>query len=134
MNIATVMDQLGTQLDTIADLRVFPYVPKSVSPPAAIVSFPEVYTFDTTMGRGVDSMTIPVYVLVGNVYDRSARDLLAVYMAGSGASSIKAVLKAGIYTAFGTHRVRDVVVDVYQMTNVELLGAMFSIDITGPGE
>lgn len=133
MNVADVMDELAGQLDTIDGLRVFGYVPKSVAPPAAIVSFPEIYTYDTTFGRGVDTMTIPIYVLVGNVHDRSAKEQIAQYMDGSGTHSIKAVLRAGTYTAFATQRVRDVIVDVYQMNEMELLGAMFNVDITGSG-
>lgn len=134
MNVADVMTELADQLDTIDGLRVFDHVPKSVTPPAAVVAFPDVYTYDRTMGRGSDAMTIPVYVLIGNVHDRSARTLLGAYMDGTGDASIKAVLKAGTYTAFSTHRVRDVTVDVYQMAGVDLLGAQFNVDITGPGE
>lgn len=134
MNVAAVMNELATRLATISGLRTFGYLPQSVAPPAAIVSFPEVYTYDTTHGRGVDSMTVPIYVLVGNVHEPSARDQLAAYMDGSGARSVKAVLKGGTYTAFSTHRVRDAAVDVYRIGSVEVLGCQFNVDITGPGD
>lgn len=134
MNIANIQTELATQLDTIVGLRVFAYIPQTITPPAAIVAPPEAYTYDTTYGRGVDSLTIPIFVLIGSVHDRSANARLAAYIDGSGASSFKAVLRAGVYTAFSTHRVRDVTVDVYSMNGVEYLGAMFSVDITGPGD
>ena len=133
MNVASVMDELATQLDTIAGLRVSAFIPKTVTPPQAIVGFPEVYTYDIALGRGSDSMTIPIYVLVGAVSDRTARDRLAAFMDGSGASSFKAVLRAGTYTAFSTQRIKQVVTDAFVMNGVEYLGAMFSVDITGPG-
>ena len=133
MNVAAVMDQLAAQLDTISGLRVSAFIPKTVTPPQAIVGFPETYTYDAAFGRGSDAMTVPVYVLVGAVSDRTARDRLAAFMDGSGASSFKAVLRAGAYTAFSTQRVKQVTTDAFAVNGVEYLGAMFSVDVTGPG-
>jgi hypothetical protein len=97
MNLADVMDAVGDRLDTIAGLRVFAYPPGSVTPPAAVVSYPEGIEFDATYGRGSDRMTLPVVVVVGKASDRAARDKLGAYCDGSGASSVKAVLESGEY-------------------------------------
>lgn len=135
MNIASVMDELATELDTITELRVFAYPPDKVDPPTAIVGFPESVTYDTTMGRGVDSIEFPVYVMVGRWPDRTSRDKLAPYMSGSGASSIKAVLLAGKpWTAMSSVRVASAEVDIVTVAGMDYLTAIFTVNVTGQGD
>jgi hypothetical protein len=55
------------------------------------------------------------------------------YCAGSGASSIKAVLEAGTYTAFDTVRVARVEFDVLTIGGTDYLAALFDLDIIGDG-
>lgn len=95
MNLADVMTEIGDRLDTIAGLRVYRYPPDQVAVPAAVVTYPEDYIFDATFGRGMDTMTLPVVVMVGRVSDRKSRDLIAGYCDGAGPQSIKAVLETG---------------------------------------
>jgi len=133
MDLSDVMDALATQLDTIAGLRVHAAPPGTVTPPAGIVSFPERIAFDGTYARGMDQITLPVVVVVGRPTDRSTRDLLAAYVAGSGASSVKAVLEAGTYTAFDTVRVVGAEFDVVTIGATDYLAATFSIEISGSG-
>jgi hypothetical protein len=94
MILADVMDELAARIDTIVGLRVFAFPPDSVAPPAAVVTYPEDYSYDETYGRGSDRLTIPVVVMVGKLTDRSSRDNLSVYADGSGVKSIKAVIEA----------------------------------------
>lgn len=95
LDVASVMDGLATRLRTISGLRVFAYPPDAIAPPAAVVSYPEPLEWDVTMGPSpVDHATVSVHVAVGRVSDRAARDKLASYMAGSGASSVKAAIEA----------------------------------------
>jgi len=133
MNLADVMDEVGDLIDTIQGLRVFRHPPSTVTPPAAIVTYPETYTYDETFGRGSDRMDLRVVLLVGKVSDRSARDRIGAYVDGSGPRSIKAVLEADEYTAFDSARVRDVEFDIVAMARVEYLAATLTIDIIGPG-
>lgn len=135
MILSTVMDQIATELDTISDLRVFAFPADNIPAPAAIVGYPESITYDTTMGRGVDSMVLPIFVLVGRVTDRTSRDLLSVYVDGSGAKSVKAVLQAanGAYTAFHRLRVASVEFTVVTMAGTDYLAAVFTANITGNG-
>lgn len=93
-NISTVMDDIGTALATITGLRTFDFPPKSAQPPFAFVDMPERVWYDESMGRGTDRATFSVVVAVADVVDRAARDQIAVYAAGSGAQSIRAVLDA----------------------------------------
>jgi len=133
MNLADAMDEIATQVDTIDGLRVYGWPVGSVTPPAAIMTYPGEYTFDATYGRGMDRLTLLLAVVVGRATERTARDLLGAYVDGSGASSIKAVVEAGTYTAF--HTVRVVGVDFGEVTiaGTSYVGATFELDIAGQG-
>lgn len=133
MNLASVMQELATQLDTITGLRVHGYPADSISAPAAVVTYPDAYSYDATYARGMDRLDIPVVVLVGKVSDRASRDKIGAYADGSGAKSVKAVVEAGTYTAFGTARVTQVEFDIVAIAGVEYLAATFTVDIAGQG-
>jgi len=133
MNLAAVMDAISARLDTIAGLRCFPYPPAKLTPPAAVVSYPDTYTFDETYGRGMDRISLPVVVVVGKVSDRAARDQLGAYCNGSGASSVKQVLESGTYTAFHAVRVASIEFDVVSIAGVDYIAALFTLDIAGSG-
>jgi hypothetical protein len=127
------MDQVTTQLDTIAGLRCFGYPPDSITPPAAIVTYPEEIIFDSTYNRGADTVVLPVIVAVGKVHDRATRNLVDAYLAGSGAASIKAVIQAGTYTAFDSVRVTRAEFDIVTIGSGDYLAAVFALDIIGDG-
>ena len=133
MDLGDVMDQVSDRIDTITGLRCFPYPPDSITPPAGIVSYPEELAFDATYDRGADSMLLPLIVAVGKVHDRVTRDRVAAYCAGSGASSIKAVVESGTYTAFDTVRVGRAEFDVVRIGGTDYLAALFDLDIIGNG-
>jgi hypothetical protein len=134
VNLASVMAQIATQLDTIAGLRVFAWSAGKIVPPAAIVGWPEEVTFDATYGRGMDTLTLPVFVVAGRPTDRQTVALLGKYADGSGAASVKAVIEAGsAYTAFEAVRVVSVEFDVYTIGAVDYMGAVFMLDVGGSG-
>jgi hypothetical protein len=133
MNIAAVMDELGDALGAIDGLRVFPYSAPAISPPAAIVGWPEPITYDSTMARGMDELSLPVWVLVGKVDARTSRDALAAYLDGSGGSSVKAAIDGGTYTACDSVRVTSATVEAITSGGVEYLGAVLQVEITGQG-
>lgn len=133
MNLADVMDAVSDQLDTITGLRCFPYPAPKVTPPAAVVSYPEAVNFDATYGRGMDRMSLVVWLLVGRVSERSARDQLGAYCDGSGSRSVKAVLESGTYTAFDEVRVESIEFDVIKIGDIDYIAAGFTLDIAGSG-
>lgn len=133
MDLADVMDEVASRLDTITGLRCFAYPPGTVNPPAAVVSYPDTYTYDETYGRGSDRLSLPVVVVVGKVSDRSARDQIGAYVDGSGARSVKAVLESGTYTAFDELRVVSVEFDVVTIGGTDYMAALFTLDILGSG-
>lgn len=133
MNLADVMQAVADRLDTIDGLRCFGYPPGTVSPPAAVVSYPDTYTYDETYGRGMDRLKLPVVVVVGKVSDRSARNQLGAYVDGSGTSSVKVVLESSTYTAFDSVRVESVEFDMVSIAGVDYMAALFTLDIAGSG-
>lgn len=133
MNLAAVMDQVGDRLDQIAGLRVFRYPPDKLPPPAAVVSYPETYTFDQTYGRGMDRLTLPVVIVEGKVSDRATRGRLAEYADGSGPRSVKAIVEGGSYTAFDSVRVASIDFDAVTIGGTDYMAAVFDLDIAGQG-
>ena len=133
MNLADVMDEIAERLKVIDGLRTFGWPPGTIVPPAAIVYFPDEYTYDETYGRGMDRMTLPVTVAVSKADLRSARDRLAQYVDGSGDSSFKAVLESGTYTAFDAVRVMGAEIGEATIGGTEYYGATFDLDIVGSG-
>ena len=133
MNLGEVMQAVADRIDTIAGLRVYAYPPDTVNAPAAVVTYPDTYTYDATYGRGMDRLELPVVVLIGKVSDRASRDNLSRYVDGSGAASIKQVLESGTYTAFDSCRVTGAEFDVIAIGAVEYLAATLTLDIAGQG-
>lgn len=125
-NLSTIMDGIGTALDTISGLRVFDFPPKSAQPPFAFVDMPERVEFDAGMRRGYDRTEINVIVCVADVIDRAARDQIAAYAAG-GAGAVKAVLEAA---AIGESlRVQSVEFRPILMAGTTYFGAVFALDV-----
>lgn len=133
MNLADVMDDVADRLGTITGLRVWAWPGGAVTSPAAVVTYPSEYRYDETYGRGMDRMTLQVVVLVANPTARPTRDALGAYVDGSGASSVKAVLEGGTYTAFHSLRVVSVDFDMYEVAATKYAAAIFDIDIAGSG-
>ena len=137
MDLGAIMDEMARKLRLAPSLagRTFAYPPASIKAPAAIVTYPEDYTFDATYGRGMDRMTGEVVVAVGRPHERQSRDLLTKYVNGSGPESVKALLDGGqgSYTSCDSVRVAKAVFDVVVIGGVDYLAAVFSVDIAGRG-
>jgi hypothetical protein len=133
MNLAGAMDELAAALDVIDGLRSYPYTVQRVSPPAAIVTWPEEITYDKAMHRGADSFVVPIFVLVGSVDARTSRDLLAQFLAGSGTRSVKAAIDGYSYIELDSARVASAKVEAVTVADVEYLAAIFDVAIFGRG-
>lgn len=134
MNLANVMDELGSALTDIEGLRVYPYWNAgTISPPCAVVGWPDPITFDMTMARGADRQTMPIHILVGKVDARTARDLLAQYIDGSGTTSLKEAIESYEATSYDSARVMQGTVGVIQVGAVDYLSVTFDVDVVGRG-
>lgn len=131
MSVAAVMDGLGVRLRTIADLRVYDFPAANVVAPAAVVGFPDSLEYDATLMRGADRGTYPVFVMVGPVSDRGARDALSKFVNAMGAKSIKAAIEDDptLGGAAQTTRVMDASVETTAVAGVDYLTARFNVDV-----
>ena len=91
--IADLRTGLATRLGTISGLRTAATVPDDPKPPVAIV-MPPTISYDTSMGRGLDTYEFSILVMVGRVSERTAQGSLDAYANPSGASSIKTAIEA----------------------------------------
>jgi hypothetical protein len=133
MNLGDVMDEIGTAVGSIDGMRVFPYSADRVTPPAALVVWPDEITYDTAMSRGGDRYTLPLWVVVGKADARTTRDRLSQYIDGAGDASVKSVVDGGTYTACDSIRVMSATVESVEIAGVNYLAANFQLDVIGTG-
>lgn len=131
MDLALIMEGIGTQLATINGLRVYDFPTGTLAIPAAVVAFPESITYDATMGRGSDRMTIPVHILVGKTSDRGSAALLNAFMSGAGTKSVKTAIELDPTLGGNaqTTRVTEATVSFMSVADIEYLAATFDVDV-----
>jgi hypothetical protein len=91
--ITEIRNALATNLGTISGLRTSALVPDNPNPPMAIIE-PQSIQFDTSMGRGLDTLNFMVSVIVGRVSERSGQNSLDSYCASSGSHSVKSAIES----------------------------------------
>ena len=91
--ISGIRSGLATRLGTISGLRTSATVPDDPNPPVAIVMPPTV-SYDTSMGRGLDTYEVSILVMVGRLSERTAQASLDAYANPTGAGSIKTAIEA----------------------------------------
>jgi hypothetical protein len=84
---------LAAQLATIRGLRTAATVPDNPAPPVAVI-VPVNVEYDTSFGRGTDTYTFSVLLIVGRMSERAAQTTLDAYINPTGATSIKAAINA----------------------------------------
>jgi hypothetical protein len=93
MQPSQVRDALKVRLQTISGLRVYELIPEPITPPCAVVGQLD-FTFDIDNARGLDQANVDIYVIVQRFSERAGQDKLDGYLAGTGATSIKAAIEA----------------------------------------
>lgn len=132
--IEAVMEAVAARLQVVGGLRVSASPPGSVVAPAAIVSYPDKINYDQTYGRGMTSIErLQVWVVVGKVVDRSARDKLSAYVSEVGDKSIKAALESDGDAPWDDLHVESVEFDVYTESGVDYMAAGFNLNIVLQG-
>ena len=84
---------IATNLGSVTGLRAYAYVPDDPKPPIAYV-IPTGISFDTAMGRGADTYSFTVKVIVGRWNERTAQNTLDGYCDPSSATSIKKAIES----------------------------------------
>jgi len=136
MDVADVMEEMAEKLETVTGVEVYAYPPGKPDFPCMIVGLPDEITFDQTYGRGSDSMTFPVWVLVSLGDIDAATTKLVKYLAGGSGKSVKAALDSNNtneYTSCDTVTATTAVPGSYTYNGHEVLGAEFTVMITGSG-
>lgn len=134
MNLNTVFDEMGDALrQSIPNLRVYDHAPDEVKPPAAMIVYPDTIDYDGTYAAGMDTVTVPVVVVINMVSKRGTRQQLAEY-AGRGPRSIKAALENfADYTVADFVHVAEAEFDVVAIGGVEYMAGSFLTTIVGAG-
>lgn len=124
---AGIADALGK----IRGLRTAATIPEDPKPPIAVVTAPTI-TYDTAFGRGMDTYSFPVMVIVGRVSDRVAQQTLDAFCAPTGSSSIKAAIHANPTLSGACQSARVVEMNNYgsiSINDVEYLSAEFTVQV-----
>jgi hypothetical protein len=132
MNAETVAQELSDRLGTILSGRSTPYAPDTISPPAGYVFGPET-TYHQSYANGLTRAKLSVTVAVARAPLDVAWKALSGYVSDVGATSVKACLESGAYTAFDTIVVTRSVVGDVTIGGTAYKGAQFDLDITGSG-
>jgi hypothetical protein len=132
MNPSSVRDGLKTRLQTISGLRAYDLIPDTVVPPAAVVGQLD-FTFDIDNARGLDQAQVDVLVIVQRFSERTGQDKLDAYLAGSGASSIKAAIEGDrtLGGAVQTLRVTGAEAGTYDSQGVTFLSYRYRLTLWG---
>jgi hypothetical protein len=126
IDVAAVMTAIADAL-TAGDVleRAYDWPTLDVSPPCAIVGYPEAgQPFDATMRRGADRATFPVWIVCGVADKRSSRDVVASYIA-----PVKAALESAGGDAWESARVTTWGVDPVNIAGLDYVAAKFEIDV-----
>lgn len=133
VNIGDVMDEVADRLGAITGLRAYAWPAGTVSPPAAVVNYPESITPTSTYGAGMATMQLVVYILVGQPNDRATRDAASVFSAGSGTGSVKAALEATGWTSCDVMTVGPMEFGTVTVAGVDYLAIQVTVDVVGSG-
>jgi hypothetical protein len=133
MDLAHVQDEIASAIATIPEIRSYPWGTLRVTPPQSMVGWPANYQFDDTMGRGMDSTILPLFILVGHVDARISRERMGKYLRSEGPFSVKAALERFQFTSCDSARAARARVEMVRVADQEYLGAVFEIEIFGEG-
>ena len=131
-SLSSIRSGIATNLGNISSLTVFGFVPDSIEPPTAVVGVVDNIEYDTSMSRGADTYTIPVFLYVSRVDAQDAQDTLDAFLASTGSSSVKAQVESDITLGGEAQSVRVVEADnygVYTINNIDYLGCEFTVEV-----
>jgi hypothetical protein len=135
-SLLQLRDAIQSTLATITGLRVHDTIPDVTNPPAVVV-YPTDADFNVAMGRGVDTWSFSLYVLVSAAVTRTGQDALDAYVTGAGSSSIRAAVFANRSLGLS-----NVDAHVSRMTNygakfegahIDHIGAVLHLTVTTTG-
>ena len=156
IDLAAVMDALASGATSAAGLeRGYGWPVDTVSPPAVVVGYPEEFEYDQTFGNTTDRATFPVWVVVGRVSTRAARDAIGSFVPGGGgglvtesgdtlltedgdtligeaeSSAIKAHLDGNLGGKCDSANVARSAIEAVVIGGIDFLAARYDVDVIG---
>ena len=131
-SLSSIRSGIATNLGNISSLTVFGFVPDSIEPPTAVVGVVDNIEYDTSMARGADTYSIPVFLYVSRVDAQDAQDTLDAFLASSGSSSVKTQIESDVTLGGVANSARVVEADnygVYTINNIDYLGCEFTVEV-----
>lgn len=135
MKPSIIREGFATALRQIHGLTVSTTQTGNIQPPHAIVALPS-GVYDSTMGRGSDTLTFQIAVYVARADDPLAFELLDDFLAGHGSRSVKTVLEEPTDTGLtdAMVRVRSYETGAASSTDgTELLAVTFEVEAVVSG-
>jgi hypothetical protein len=136
-NLGLIMDEVASVLGGVDGIdRTFAYPVDTVTPPAAIVTYPSApgIRYMQTYGQGETSIPdLEAHLIAYRVTDRVARDTASAWTANAGTESVVARLEAHTWTSCDSVTVTGSEFAVQQVGSEQFLDVIFHLDITGPG-
>lgn len=132
-SLSAVRTGLAAAAAEIDGLRTSATVPDKIEPPTFVVG-DVAQQFDQTMSRGLDEILVSARLYVSRADDRSGQNKLDAYLAGEGASSMKAAIEADptLGGACDTLRLESQQgYGQYEIAGVAYFGAEFTIRVWG---
>ena len=131
--LTSIRDRLKTNLETIAGLTAYEYVPDFIDPPIALVAPLNTLNYDSTMARGADTYEIPVIVYISRIDAQTAQDEVDNYLASTGATSVKAAIESDPTLGGAAMSVRVISASDYGEYEVtqgtSFLGVTFNVEV-----
>ena len=131
-SLSSIRSGIATNLGNISSLTVFGFVPDSIEPPTAVVGVVDNIEYDTSMSRGADTYSIPVFLYVSRVDAQDAQDTLDGFLASSGSSSVKTQIESDVTLGGVANSARVIEADnygVYTINNIDYLGCEFTVEV-----
>ena len=129
--VTGIRSGIATVLGTITGLRTAATIPDDPKPPIAVVMAPTI-TYDTAFGRGMDTYSFPVMVIVGRVSERTAQTTLDSFCAPTGVTSIKGAINFNPTLNGACQSARVIEMNNYgsiTIGDVEYLSAEFTVQV-----
>lgn len=129
LNVANVMEQMALRAVSQGIVtRAYGWPVETVQPPCFISAYPDNITYDYTFGRASDRANFKAYIVVGKPTERTARDAISAYVAGS-PSGIKDALDGNLNGSCQTARVTDAQIEEVNIGGVAYLALALTIDV-----
>ncbi len=131
MDLSVLMDELATAVRTVKGIqKSYAYPPEKVEPPAALVAWPTLVTYDQTYAGGMDQYEIPIYVVIGrSATIRSKRNQIADWLEGD----VKNAIESAEYTGNPVVKVTTAETDDVELSGVTYLATLYEVQVSGTG-